>query len=451
MGKVTPMNASSADDDNSTHDSKHKSNAHNKSKSSHSSSGSRPKGKGASSAPSSSNNDAAAKDVTTDEWTLNEPVLVPRRDVVGGLLLSALPPEEEGGGSSHGGGMMMSPTNAGRAGGKGKPLVSAIWLELQKSDAGHRASSPTAAASGSASGGDNAHKDLPACPPLPAVYSEPSHWRSPLLTEFAPPAAIQRLVAAVGALHAVPWQPHAPSSPHGGASSSNSSSGSTGSFDTHGSPNNHHHNNNQSHGHMTFKRVQEGWQPGEPMVDLDQFLELFARWCHDEAEARITELENIFNRAVVGATAGGGESNAGSSGNAGNGGGSSSGGGSGGGGDGKLQYAEYRNVMTALNSYIARSSGAGASPGSGSGSPGGASSPHAANAGAAAPDPDANAPVPEEEFMPRYQALHQINVPGGDFLVDAEAFAISLFRENHFTALGDSSAPATANPRQSTP
>jgi len=452
MGKVTPTNASTANDDASAaNDGKHTGSAH---KPKSSSSGSRAKEKGAASSTPSNNIDATKDDSADDEWSLNEPVLVPRKDVIGGLLLSVLPPEEDGGASgSGGGGMMMSPTNAGRAaGGKGKPLVSAIWVELQKSDASHRAHSPTAAAAngGSGSGGDG-HHELPACPPLPAVYSEPSHWRSPLLTEFAPAPAIQRLIAAVGALHATPWQPHAPASPHGAGSSGSSGAGS---FDTHGSPSSIHHgtNNNGARGggHATFKRVREGWQAGEPMVDLDQFLELLARWCHNESEARVTELEHVFNRAVGAAAAGGGgggDSHSASSINAGGKGGAGSSSSSGG-GDGKLQYTEYCNVMTALNSYIARGSGAGASPGSDAGSPGGgASSPYLSNNAAVASDPDANAPVPEKAFMARYQALHQISVRGGDFLVDAEAFAIGLFRDNHFTALSDSSAAAVSPPQ----
>jgi hypothetical protein len=371
---------------------------------------------------------------------LAQPVLVPRREALGALLLSALPPDglhdpAGGGGGGGYGGLGGSPTAAAKGGAKGKGAVSAIWLELQKGDAHH----PPAPAHDAHGGG--AH----ACAPLPAAYSDPLQWRSPLLTGFAPPPAILRLVAAVGCLRAVPWQPP-PNPPWQPPPTTAATHGAHGTHGTHGT---HGHGESSSHGGgggssgssgssgsggaVTFRQVSEGWLAGEPMVDLDELLELVARWCAREADARVAELEGLFNQRV----------NSGGSGAA------FSGGDNNGGGDGKLQYLEYVGVMAALNDRIAHGGGSGASPRNGMPaqaavlSPGAAFAsppPGGAAAWAASADPDANAAVPEVDQWLRFQSLHRMAAAGGDFLVDAEAFAVSLFRDNHFAVLGDSSA-----------
>ena len=55
-------------------------------------------------------------------------------------------------------------------------------------------------------------------------------------------------------------------------------------------------------------------------------------------------------------------------------------------------------------------------------------------------------PVPEAEVLSRYRDLHRCAPLGGDLLRDAELFAVTLFRDDHFVVPSDQGSIAGSKP-----
>jgi hypothetical protein len=144
------------------------------------------------------------------------------------------------------------------------------------------------------------------------------------------------------------------------------------------------------------------------MVDLDEALEVLARWAEAESVMRVRELEALFRRF----DAADGEKG------------------------GKLHYNEFLGLLGVVNDRITAGPQRAGTP-----DPNADRSERVSLFGAPAPlpyDPDAARPVKEGAAMfALYKDLHKTSPSGGDFLVDPEAFAVTLFRAGHFAVMPD--------------